>query len=243
MKQWKKYLAAAGGAAAVLALVLIIQHNPDKQDTVVGQNSTMVKESIQAGESSTGTGENSTETEENSTLAAAKTSPPAKENAGKENQSASEEDIKSEVDELMNTYYKSGKADKDNSNSTETQSQEMKKTESGTPTDEIIEEYRDIKNYIKPGLDEDSYIVFTTYNIKVFNIDTLVPGMSSLFVVRDENGQLTIKDDPDNKKLNEHIQKLSKEKDIKKIIDNVNSKLAAAIKKDNSLKEFIDYLK
>ncbi len=126
---------------------------------------------------------------------------------------------------------------------TESQAAKNKKTEAFEKVSEIIEAYKNIKTYIKPGLGQDSYVVFTTYDIKLYNIDTLVPGMSSLSVLRDENGSLYIDADSNDKKLNSYISKLTKEKDIQKIIQKVNTKLKIAKNKNNSLKEFIDYLK
>ena len=242
MKQWKKYLAAAAVPAAILALVLINQDSAGKKDTVVGKSSILVNESIQTGADNTG--ESSTESDIAAAADnAAEASTFANENTAEENQSMSEEEIKAEIDNLINTYYnRSGNKDGADSETAE-QSAENAKTAGNDKINEIIEEYRNIKNYVKPGLDSDSYVVFTTYEIKVVNIDTLVPGMSSLSVVRDENGNLAVEDETDNKKLNEHIQKLAKEKDIKEIVKKVNSKLTAAIKKDNSLQVFIDYLK
>ncbi len=230
---------------------LIIQNSAGKKDTVVGKSSIQVNESIQTGADNADA--NSTETDhtlaadnaakEDNSLLAAEASTTANENTAVENQSMSEEEIAAEIDHLINTYYNiSGKKDGADSETAE-QSTENTKAAGNNKINEIIEEYRNIKNYVKPGLDSDSYVVFTTYEIKVVNIDTLVPGMSSLSVVRDENGNLTVKVDPDNKKLNAHIQKLAKEEDIKKVINDINSKLTAAIKKDNALQVFIDYLK
>ncbi len=251
MKQWKKYLAAAAVPVVILALVLIIQNGAGKKETVVGKSSIQVNESIQNGTNADK--ESSSEidnltaadntTEGDNGLLSAKESSFANENTAEKNQSMSEEEIKAEIDNLINTYYNiSGKKDGADTETTD-QSAGNTKTAGNDKINEIIEEYRNVKNYVKPGLDSDSYVVFTTYEIKVVNIDTLVPGMRSLSVVRDENGNLTIKDEPNNKKLNDHIQKLAKEKDIKEIIKKVNSKLTAAIKKDNSLQVFIDYLK
>lgn len=116
------------------------------------------------------------------------------------------------------------------------------KTDNTDKKSDIVEGYKNIKNYVKPGLDKDSYIVFTTYDIKLYNIDTLVPGMSSLSVIRDENGALVINKDIDNDSVKKHIEKLTKEKDIQTVISKVNAKLTAAVKKDTALKGFIDYL-
>lgn len=262
MKHWKKYLAAAGTALVVLALIIVINNN-NKEKTPVEQSTTEVKANVQTGEDDSNTGEGDSNTIESSILLAPEVNSSEQDTVINEKQSVSEEDIESEIKKLINTYYEiPGKTDKENSNTadqtvenqtvdtqsekegqTVEQTSESQKSESGSKTSEIIEKYKNIKTYIKPGLDEDSYVVFTTYDIKLYKIDTLVPGMSSLSVTRDESGNLQINDASDDAKLKEHIVKLSKEKDIKKIIKEVNSKLTAAVKKDNSLKGLIDYLK
>ncbi|GEM_PF-3449101 len=125
----------------------------------------------------------------------------------------------------------------------EGQAAEDKKEGVSNKLSEIIEEYKNITTYIKPGLDKDSYVVFTTYDIKLYNIDTLIPGMSSLSVRREETGVLCINEDTGNEELKNHIDKLTEDEDIQKLIKKVNSELKAAQNKDNSLKEFIDYIK
>lgn len=107
---------------------------------------------------------------------------------------------------------------------------------------EVIQSYEGIKNYIKQSLTEDTYIVYTTYDIKFKNINTLVPGMSVLTVVKDAE-ELLINVSPHNKELNDYIKQVAETDDMKEIIEEVNRELADAIKKDASLEEFIDYLK
>ena len=266
MKQWKKYLAVAGAAALVLVLAFSIKNNGNKEETEIVKNSTPVQENLQTET------EVLDETETNSILSAEENSS-QDDNTEKQEQSVSEEEIKSEIDNLINTYYEAlGDMDKNSQDAKEQtgktntadsqaskEANEKSTSEEKQTTDDksdqkqskdkepdnndIIEKYQDIKTYIKPGLDKDSYVVFTTYNIKLYNIDTLDPGMSSLVIDRDESGALSINQDQDNKELKSYINKLSKEKDIKKVIDDVNSKLTKAIKKDTSLQGFMDYLK
>lgn len=217
MKQWKKYLIAAGIPVLILAFILIIQNSVGKEDTerssVFENESTMNDETKESVEKT-----NISATDEENSVLATKVAPSGESNTSEEKTNKSEEEIQAEIDDFINTYFKGS-------------------------TNDIIEEYRDIKNYVKTGLDTDSYVVFTTYKIKVFNIDTLVPGMSSLYVTRDDSGSLTIKEGSDKDEIATYIKKLAEEKDIKKLIKKVNSQLEAAIKKDNSLKVFIDYLK
>ncbi len=242
MKQWKKYLVAVGAAALILALGLSIKNNGNKTETDLVKNSTMVQENLQ-----TEVEPASDENETISTLSAEEKQTSDDKNVNQE-QSVSEDDIKSEINNLINTYYDSLGDEKKDSLDTKDQTADDKSVKKQTSEEkksenDIIEKYQDIKTYIKPGLDKNSYVVFTTYNIKLYNIDTLVPGMSSMVISRDKEGNLSINPDQNNKKLNDHINKLSKEKDIKKVINDINSKLTKAVKKDTLLQGFMDYLK
>jgi len=109
---------------------------------------------------------------------------------------------------------------------------------------EVIEKYENIKEIVKPGLTEDTYIVFTTYDIKMKNVETLVPGMSVLVIGRDEAGGLLISNGKNDDSLTEYINQTASEDDeLKAIIEEVNKKLAAALKEDSSLKQMVEYLK
>ncbi len=108
---------------------------------------------------------------------------------------------------------------------------------------EVIEKYENIKEIVKPGLTEDSYIVFTTYDIKMKNVETLVPGMSVLVVSRDESGELLINNGKNDDGLTDYINQTASEEELKSVIEGVNKKLAAALKKDSSLKQLVEYLK
>ena len=262
MKQWKKYLVAAGTVSLILILAVIINNNRNKEGTVIDQYSTSeVKENIQAGNEISADKETNSilEAEENtseSDIAEENTS--ESDTVDEKSTELSEDEIKSEINKVVNSYYgisvkedKDGGADKEQTAENQTENNQTennqiadKQTANATvKKNAVIEKYKNVKIYIKPGLKEDTYVVFSTYSIKLYNIDTLVPGMSSMYVIRDENGNFLIDSDSNNKELNDYISSLAKENNIKKIIKEVNSKLKEAVNKDTSLKEFIDYLK
>jgi hypothetical protein len=249
MKQWKKYLIAAGIPLFILALVLIVQNSTGPKSKETGQSRTNANENSRKKEDIK---ENSMETDSSDPSATDKESSLLPTNADSADESntvdenKSEEEIKAEIDEFISTYFNNN-SNNDNKNKNSSKGKEKfqgsNKTIQDKKKNEVIEEYRNIKNYIKPGLDADSYVVFTTYDIKIFNIDTLVPGMSSLYLVRNEKGNLELKDDTDDTKLADYMKQLTEKEDIKKVINKVNSELKAAVKKDNSLKVLLDYLK
>lgn len=105
-----------------------------------------------------------------------------------------------------------------------------------------IEKYENIQTYVKHGLEPDSYVVFTDYEMKLEQIYTLAPGMSMLYLVTDEEGKLRVQDKITDE-INTYAYQLLEKEDIRAVIDTVNTKLTAAMKKDGKLKEFIEYLK
>jgi len=151
-------------------------------------------------------------------------------------------DIEAKVEELISKYYDVTSELDTNILTSVSQGEVVRKVEIYNKKEEIIESYENITNYIKPGLTDDTYIVFTTYDIKLKNIETKVPGMSVLTAVKSEVGKLLINVAPNDVDMNDYIKKLAEDKDIKDVIDDVNIRLADAIKKDTSLKELVEYL-
>jgi hypothetical protein len=155
------------------------------------------------------------------------------------------DETKTSINTLVKKYYTNyGEENADilMENTKEETKESQKSKDLDQKKREIIENYKNLKTYVKPGLENDTYVVFTTYNIKFNNIDTLAPGMSVLYVVKDASGKFLISDNLEDDKLNDYIASLSSEQDIKDVIDTINTKLENAIKKDKSLKKFMDYL-
>lgn len=105
---------------------------------------------------------------------------------------------------------------------------------------EGIEAYENIQIITKPGLEPNSFIVFTTYTMKFYHIDTLAPGMSVLHLVRSE-GKYFI-DYELSEELTKHIETLTKEANIQSLVKKINADLKKAIDKDKELKELIERL-
>lgn len=151
-------------------------------------------------------------------------------------------ETKENINTLIKEYYGNTKKI-DEEVLAATKDQKTKKAEESiTEKREGIEKYNKVKTIIRAGLEEGTFLVFTTYNVKFFNIDTEAPGMSVVYVVTDKNGVLVIEQDTSDPKLQNYINELSQEKEIKSEIERVNTELASATKKDETLKDFIDKL-
>ena len=153
-----------------------------------------------------------------------------------------EKDIKNEINKLVTGYYDMSTISDENNLTNKQEDDTEQIAESISKKREGIETYENIKTYLRPGIENDSYVVFSTYNIKFYNIDTLVPGMSVLSILNNE-GKYTISDNPNDDKLSEYINQLSEEVKIKSLIEEVNVKLSKTLEKDETLKSFIEKLK
>lgn len=103
---------------------------------------------------------------------------------------------------------------------------------------EFIESYDDIKCYKENGIDEGNYIVFVTYDLKFPEVDTMVPGLETWVVSTDDNGDLFINKDMESisDAMNEQIETLLARKDVVALFNDVNAKMAEALKADEQLK-------
>lgn len=164
-----------------------------------------------------------------------------KDDADKEDENALEKNAYPEVNALIESFYSAwGKKDiaqmkelTDNFNATD----ETKVTNAT-----YIESYENITVYTKKGLDENSYVVFAAYDLKFKDIATPAPGLSELYVYKNEAGKYVIQNDDTNAEVQECIEKTRQEKDVTGLIAEIEEKLNAAMASDDTLKKFEEEL-
>lgn len=239
MTKMKKKLLGASLVTLLILITLFSLKNQSKEDSVVNTKQDQVGETlisdaykteeIKEKETDVEVNTASTETSEINNLRSTQIE------IGKETES--------NIEKLINQYYDVSKDFDADLLSSETKDDEAQRIELLKKKNEIIESYLKVRNFIKPGFTEDSYVVFTVYDIKFKNIETTVPGMSVLTVLKDETGKYLISNTPNDENLNNHISQQAEQVDIKNAIEDVNIRLTDAMEKDSSLKEFIEYLK
>lgn len=115
--------------------------------------------------------------------------------------------------------------------------------ESNIKFNNYITAYRDIECYTKDGLNDNTYVVYAYYQIRLKNIATTVPGITRLYVVRDVNtGDVFIHNGADQETLN-YMNKLDKDKDVLNLYKDVDKEFNEALESDKYLKAFFDKLK
>lgn len=73
--------------------------------------------------------------------------------------------------------------------------------ESAITNSQYIEGYSNVQVYTKKGMTDTSYVVFAAYDHKYVGYDTLLPGISYLYVDTKEDGSLYIVADPNEEQL------------------------------------------
>lgn len=99
-----------------------------------------------------------------------------------------EENAHSEINELMNTFYKAlADGDMDTVKSLKVFNSDKEIITYGKKS-EFIESYNDINCYTKSGIDENTYFVYVTYAMKAPGIETTAPGLEAWYVYKAEDG-------------------------------------------------------
>ncbi len=168
------------------------------------------------------------------------------ENAGSEEEEATdtnalEENAYPEVNTLIESFYAAwGQKNAD-------AMREL--TDNFTSTDEAkvvnatyIESYDNIQVYTKQGLDENSYVVFVSYDLKFQGIDTPAPGLSELYVMKNDSGDWKIHNDDSDQEVQECIEKTRQEEEVQELISQEEERYNEAVESDEELKSYLEQL-
>lgn len=155
----------------------------------------------------------------------------------------SEEDIKSEITTLVKDYF-DAKQRVDMEALAECVSDVSHVEEKRLVTEaEYIEEYKNIEcTILNDGLQDGAFRVYVYYEAKVYDIDTLVPSLTALYVTADKNGKFTIYlsvIDSDDQKA---IDKLDNSDKVKKMITSVQKNLETIVSKNADVRDFYQML-
>ena len=97
-----------------------------------------------------------------------------------------------------------------------------------------IEDYQDIVCYTKPGLTEESYVVYVTYEVKFRRVDTLAPGLMWCYVLKDDSGNYIIRENVVGDEA-DYVAKQNQSEDVRLLSNQVNERLRQAIESDTLL--------
>ena len=94
-----------------------------------------------------------------------------------------------------------------------------------------IEDYQDITCYTKQGMTDDSYVVYVTYKIKFRRADSLAPGLLWCYVVKNADGQYTIRENVVGDEA-DYVAKANQSEDVRLLASQINQQLKEALESD-----------
>lgn len=106
--------------------------------------------------------------------------------------------------------------------------------ESAIANSQYIESYSNVQVYTKKGLTDTSYVVFASYDHKYVGYDTVLPGISYLYVDTKADGGLYIVADPSEDQL-AYISAKMEDADVQELLDSTQKDYDAKLASDPAL--------
>ena len=108
---------------------------------------------------------------------------------------------------------------------------------------EFVEMYDHFKVYTKSGKYKDTYVAFVRYDMKIKDIYTEVPGLGTLYVTKDSQGNYQITQQVKNKEIRTYISRIAGHEDVQALMDQTHEVYQNAVDSDALLREALNDLK
>lgn len=102
--------------------------------------------------------------------------------------------------------------------------------------------YKDIKVYTKDGYYMGTYIVFARYDMKIRGIYTTVPGLETLYVNKDVDGNYRVSSTPEYEETKELVQTVAQHADVQALLAETSTDYEQAVASDALLGEMLEDL-
>lgn len=103
---------------------------------------------------------------------------------------------------------------------------------------DYVESYNDIVCYTKKGLEDNTFVVFASYEMKFYNIATPAPGIMALYVFQAEDGDYRIFNGEASEELTDYVLQLAAEDEVAAVIADVDTRYQQLVGEDEDLGKF-----
>ena len=107
---------------------------------------------------------------------------------------------------------------------------------------EYIENYKNIECTIKNGAKSGEYRVYVYYEVKVYDIDILIPSLTAFYIQADENGEFKIYLSALSEEAQTLIDKLDNSEEIQRLVESVQKSLQDTVSSNEEVREFYEML-
>jgi len=102
-----------------------------------------------------------------------------------------------------------------------------------------IENYQNIICYTKPGPIDNSYVCYVYYEVKFNDLETLVPGLSLLYITKDENDQFMIHFEDQDDAIFEYLMQVSAQDDVVDLFNRVDASYNDIVATNEDVAKFL----
>ncbi|MDD3360564.1 MAG: hypothetical protein PHW34_02710 [Hespellia sp.] len=104
-----------------------------------------------------------------------------------------------------------------------------------TNEQQFVNSYENIMVYTMPAEVEGDYITYATYQMKIPDVTTLLPGMESFYVRSTGPDAYEIADISENETLQQEVSEISQEEEVQELIQTVEDQYTKAREADSDL--------
>ena len=106
-----------------------------------------------------------------------------------------------------------------------------------------IEAYQNLICYTKAGLEENSYVVYASYEIKFKDLEQTVPGVSPYLIYTRQDGSLYIHEGEVNESVNAYLEEISAQDDVVDLMNRIQVQFNEAVVADEELNNCLAEMK
>lgn len=104
---------------------------------------------------------------------------------------------------------------------------------------EYIEAYKNLACYTKNGLTADSYVVFAYYEVKFAGHETLLPGITPLYICRNEAGEFYLHDLTIADEISSYVGTIAADEDVAELYAEVGNEYQNILAQNEALNAFV----
>lgn len=107
---------------------------------------------------------------------------------------------------------------------------------------DYVETYGNLTVYMKKGKYQNTYVAFARYDMKIKDIYTAVPGLGTLYVDKDAEGNIRINAKVEDEEMLKCVADITAHEDVQELFQSVEAAYARAIQSDAMLAEALNDL-
>lgn len=107
---------------------------------------------------------------------------------------------------------------------------------------EYVESYENIQCKVLDASKEGAYRVYVYYEVKIYDIDTLLPSLTALYVTMDENDTFQIYLGTLGSEEQQCVDELDESDQVKELITTVQNRLSDVLSSDSEAQDFFEML-